>query len=244
MRMNLTEMAKMRGCSPALILKFVRAKNVAPVGRRGKAALYDADAEPLRSYLAKNAAAPAQSAVPPVAPASQKPPQRPAERPDKNTPLNSEILKILESKDEFADPSALLFSQSLTIAMQNDDAALLLQMVEKLTRERVRAELSKAELNLRQAKEQIAVERANLLKLETQIRRGEYIPLESLRTLVAKIAAVHSGQLHILGDKLADALVGVVKSGGGRDAVKRLLDEECYNVSANIVRELNAFLNS
>jgi hypothetical protein len=248
MRKNLTELAEMCGCSVPAVLKYIRGHGVEAVGKRGKAMLYETDAEPLHSYIGKRGSAPARlptGATPTreaVAGNEKALRHKPPAVVEADTPLNAEVRKLLTRQSVDVDPSAFLFRQALSFAVDNHDGALLSRLVEMVTRERLREELKNVEVRKQAAIEQIAVEKANRLKLENGIRRGEYISLDALKALVGKLSAVHSGQLHILGEKLAETLIGVVQGGGGHEEVKRLMDAEMYNVSANIVRELESFL--
>ena len=233
MNKTCAEISRIMGVSKQAVNAFIIKNKIQPAGMKGKYKTYHVDKEPLASYLAKN--------KPPSEPSET--PETPADTASEKTEAARSILKPLNNllagkMPPGSRPAEFLFAKAVKIAEKNDDPILFLKMAQLADKEdrdeTVRLQMIKTE----QAKEQIATERANKLKIENEIQTGFYLEKSVVKTLFGRVYAVHTSVLTPLPLKLSDMIDALPPSPDRRARIHRMIDNEIYAALETIQRLL------
>ena len=244
------EIAKLRGVTRGAVTLYIQEKAIQPSGMKGKLKTYDVEAEPLASYLAAGFAranrpppGPAlPSLVPEVKPAPSK---RKADAPAASSkipkPLNDLLAGRLPSGRK---PSAEFYLKALAIAESNKDAALLFKLGQMADKEDKDELYQLQMLKTEQAKEQMALEKADRMKLENDIRPGQFMDKAAVKLVFGQIYAVDSSVLMPLGLKLADMINALPPGPDRRNKIQELIDNEIYAALESKKRLLADFIQA
>ena len=228
-----SEIARLKGVSKQAVNNFIIKNNIQPAGMKGKYPTYNCSAEPIASYLAKNNPPnPPQSPETTADTASEKT-EAAARRISK--PLNDLLAGKMPTGQK---PAAFFYAETIKLAKENKDPALYLKLAQIADREdsneKVRLQMIKTEL----AKEQIATERANKLKIENDIQTGFYLEKSVVKTLFGRVYAVHTSVLTPLPLKLSDMIDALPPSPDRRARIHKMIDNEIYAALETIQRLL------
>jgi len=227
------EIAKLKGVSRQAANDFILKNNVAPSGKKGKYPTYDIAKEPLKSYLAKR----------------QKPPPVPDEQPDTAQPSRNTEAAVRRVSKPLNDllagkmpdgvrPAAYFYSEAYKIAVQNQDAGLLAKLAQVAHKEDADEAVHLQMIKTEQAKEQIAQERAERLKIENKIRLEQYLEKSVVKVLFGRVYAVHTSVLTSMPLKLSDTINALPPSPDRRAKIHKLIDDEIYSALEMIKRIL------
>ncbi|MCL2293243.1 MAG: hypothetical protein FWC36_00015, partial [Spirochaetes bacterium] len=97
-------------------------------------------------------------------------------------------------------------------------------------------------LKTEQAKEQIAQEKAERLKIENEIKKGMYLEHEKVKLLFGRVYAIHTSVLMPLGLKLSDTINALPEGPGRRGKIQQLVDDEVFSALGSIKRLLVEFV--
>ena len=238
----MAEIARLRKVSRAAVNDFLKTNKIPPAGKKGKLPLYDCSREPLASYLAGKKKPPEKTA--PLKPEKKAaPPEK--KKPPKNTkkyelPLN-DILAM--NIGEGGKISAAFYNEALQMARENKDATLIFKLAAAADKE-AKDETIREQMRLtEQAKEKIALEQAEKLRIENDIRRGGYIELKKVKILYGRICAIHSGILMPLSLKLSSMLATVPEGKEKEITMRKLIDSEIYAALGSIQKLVVDFID-
>jgi len=219
------EIAHLKGCSRQAVQKFIDRNGVGPSGKKGKLLLYDCSKEPLAGYLAEKNTG------------QEKTPDPESMKIFK--PLNDLLAgKVPDGKKA----SSYFYLKAFELAKKNEDAALLAKLGQVADKED-RDELYQQQMmKTEQAKERIAIEKAERLKIENDIRRGEYMDRALVKLLFGKIYAVHTSMIIPLGLKIADMLDALEPGPGRRNTMQEIIDSEHFAALESIKKLLVDFV--
>jgi hypothetical protein len=246
------EIARMKGVSRKAVNFFISKHTITPAGKKGKLETFDTAAEPMASYIsgkrrqtkggAVKPTSPKSASPAPSVPALETPDPPPDSRPESKTPPDQvKITKPLNDllKGRIPDgqkPSAAFYMKAMLIAEQNKDAAMLFklgQIADKEDRDEI---LQSQMLLTERAKEQIAQEKAERLKIENDIRRGMYMDRDTVKMVFGRFYAVHTSQLQPLGLKLADTIDSIKPGPDRHFKIQKLIDDEIFSALQSIQR--------
>jgi len=236
------EIAKIKNCTRQAANDFLKKNKISPSGKKGKYPSYDVGKKPLASYLAAKDKdrAPAGSKR-----AGMREIPRPS--PPKNAaavrriskPLNDLVAGITPPGQK---PAAFFYDEALKIAKKNQDAALYFKLGQIAAKEDADEQLRSQALKTEQAKEQIAQEKAERLKIENDIRKEMYMEIEKVKILFGRVYAAHTSILTPLSLKLSSMLAAVPQGNKKEATIKKLIDDEIFAALESIQRTLVGFI--
>ena len=244
------EIARLKGATRVEVSRFIKKHGIQPSGAKGKLKTYETSVDPLASYLAdiplKKKSEPKDIAPFPVP--KKKNPEPPAS-PIADTAVPAKISKPLNDllKDRIPSgrkPSAVFYLKALDIAEKNQDAALLFKLGQIADKEDKDEIYQQQMLKTEQAKEQIAQEKAERLKIENEIRRGQYMDKPTVKLLFGKTYAIHTSVLIPLGLKMADMLDALPPGPGRRNKMQEMIDNEMFSALETIKKLLVSFVQT
>jgi ssDNA-specific exonuclease RecJ len=135
-------------------------------------------------------------------------------------------------------PSSEFYLKAMSLAEKNQDAAMLFklgQIADKEDRDEI---IQRQMIKTEQAKEQIAQEKAERLKIENEIRRGTYMDREAVKSAFGKFYSVHTSQLQPIGLKLSDLIDSIPPGKDRRFKIQKLIDDEIFSALGSIQRAM------
>jgi hypothetical protein len=93
-----------------------------------------------------------------------------------------------------------------------------------------------------QAKKKQEQEKAEKLIIENELRRGQYVSREKVKTLFGRVFAVHSNILQPLSLKLSSMLAAVPPGDKKEATMKKMIEDEIYAALGSIQRLLIEFV--
>jgi len=237
------EIAKLKGVSRQAANDFILKNNVAPSGKKGKYPTYDTAKEPLKSYLAKRQKPPLEPDEPQTAPELSEE-QEAALEPSAAAynripqPINNIYARIAPGRKA----SEILIAEAISIARKNGDAAALSRIGKDAAKEEADEIFYKQALKTEQAKEQIAQERAERLRIENEIKKGGYLEKSTVKLIFGKQYAIDTSVLIPLGLKLADIINALPPSPDRRNKIQKLIDDEVFSALETKKRLLADFI--
>jgi len=235
-----SEIARIKGVSRPAISKYIARNNIQPAGKKGKLPLYDCSAEPLASYLAatQKPKSPPHSnptALPETSAKSKK--SKKAKKYDR--PLNDILATGI---GEGGSLSAAFYTEALQMAREAKDATLIFKLGVAADKE-AKDEVIREQMRLtEQAKEKIALERAEHLKIENDIKKGYYVLREAVKVLFGRVYAVHTSVLTSIGLKLSDLIDALPPGSGRRGKIRKFIDNEIFSALETIQRLLIEYI--
>ena len=230
------EIARQKGVTKQAVNNFILKNAIPHAGMKGKYKTYHTDEEPLASYItAKNKSL-------------DEPPETSADTAPEKTKAARRILKPLNNllADQMpagSKPAEFLYAQAIKLAKENKDPALYLKLAQIADREdsneTVRLQMIKTE----QAKEQIATERAERLRIENEIKRGGYMDKDTVKLIFGKQYAIDTSVLQPLGLKLADMINSLPPSPDRRNKIQDMIDNEIFQALESKKRLLQEFIS-
>jgi len=246
MNKTATEIAKIRQCSRQAVKIFLDKNKIKPTGKKGKYPTYDCAKEPLAKYIiGKNIEI-----------------KKPAEQDTAGIDIksllgekqteNNAVQKISKPLNDLLagrvpngqKPAAMFFAEALKLAKENKDATLYFKLGQIAAKEDSEEELRLQALKTEQAKEQIAQEKAERLKIENEIRRGMYIENEKVKIIFGRLYAVDTGVLMSLGLKVSDMINALPQGNNRRDKIQKIIDDEIFAALESKKRILKEFVES
>jgi len=220
------EIAVMKGVSSQAANKFILKNGIEPSGMKGKYKTYDCTREPLAGYLADAV----KTEPPPPSPTVTSDPDVTAEIPKAITefipkPLND----IFADKIPGKKASEILLSKAVQYAMEHKDVAALARLGQYADKKEMDEILYRQTMETERAKEAIARGRAERIRLENEIRRGEYMEKAAVKMIFGRQYAVDTSVLHPLGLKLADMIDALPPGPDRRGKVQKLIDDEIFS---------------
>jgi hypothetical protein len=99
------------------------------------------------------------------------------------------------------------------------------------------------DLDIEEANRLEKIEKVMKLRVETAAKRGELVSRESMHEVFAKFYAVHTGQLHPLGDKVAQDVCAVFGDPDETKAaqVREVIDKQVFQALQHIQRLMDDF---
>jgi hypothetical protein len=125
-------------------------------------------------------------------------------------------------------PAELCFANAIAYAQANKDPAMYLKLAQIAAKEEADEAVRLQMLKTEEAKEQIAQEKAARLKIENELRRGQYIDKAVVKLLWGKNYAVDTSVLMPLGLKLADTITALPESADRRNKIQEIIDNEIF----------------
>jgi len=241
-----SEIAKLKGVSKQAVNDYIRKNTIQPAGKKGNYPTYDCSKKPLSSYLA--AASPsAKNQKPPEPPktptASASPPSPPQAAEEAVRRISKPLNRFLAGQMEPGDkPAEYLFGKALELAQTNRDATLYFKLGQIATKEENDETIRLQALETEKAKEQIARGRAERIKLENSIRRGQYMDKAVIKLIFGKQYAIDTSVLIPLGLKLADMINALPPSPDRRKKIQELIDDEVFAALESKKRILADFI--
>lgn len=247
MKKTQAEIARIKKVTRAAVNDFLKTNKIAPAGKKGKLHLYDCDAEPLYSYLhgkKKPLEKPPEKKAKAAKPAPEK---KSAPTPDKKPQASDKFSKPLNAllADKMPDGkkvSTYLYMKAFEEATKNGDAALLAKLAQLADKEDREEQYNLQMLKTAQAQEQIAIEKAERMKIENDIVKGRYIELEKAKILFGRVYATHTAILTPLDLKLADTIDSIPPGEGRRGKIAALIKSEIYAALGSVQRLLSDFV--
>jgi hypothetical protein len=242
------EIARLKGVSRKAVNFFISKHAILPAGRKGKLETFDTTAEPMASYIAgkrsqvKNDTQSAPIPETPKPPPDNRPEPKPSADQVKITkPLNDLLKGRIPAGQK---PSAAFYMKAMMIAEANKDAAMLFklgQIADKEDRDEI---MQRQMLLTEKAKEEIAQEKAELMKIENNIRRGMYMSKDIIKMVFGRFYAVHTSQLQPLGLKLADTIDSIEEGTNRHFKIQKLIDDEIFSALQNIQRLMTDWIKT
>ena len=156
-------------------------------------------------------------------------------------PLNEVLRRGIGASGKL---SAEFYKEALEMARLHQDATILVKLGQIADKED-RDELVEQQMSITAAaKEKIAEERAERLRIENDIKRGAYVDRSSVKLVMSRVYAVHTGQLQPIGLKLADHIDSIPPSPDRRFKIQKEIDKEVYNALSSIQRILIEWLTT
>ena len=177
---------------------------IQPAGKKGKYPLYDCSKEPLASYLAKDQKPPKPG--PPDTPTTSaiKPPPNAKAAASR---ILKPLINLLAGKmPPGSKATKFFYARAAELAKENGDPALYLKLAQIAAKEDADEIIRLQAIKTEQAKEQIAQERAERLRIENEIKHGGYMDRVTVKTLFGRVYAVHTSVLTPLSLKLSDMI--------------------------------------
>jgi hypothetical protein len=244
MNKTLSEISRIKGCTRQAVNDFLKKNKIQPSGKKGKLPLYDCSQEPLATYLSVKPMTANQKMPPLLQPDqpdsdSSNPPKAEAAATQIYKPLNALLAgKILPGQK----PSSVFYAEAVSLAKKNQDAALLFKLGQIADKED-RDELYQLQmLKTEQAKENIAIERAERMKIENDIKKGMYLELEKVKIFFGRICAVHTSILQPLSLKLSSMLAAMPEGSQKELTIKKIIDGEIDSTLGSIKNLLIDFI--
>ena len=228
MNKTCAEIARLKKCSRQAVNNFIARNKIQPSGKKGKLWQYDCSKEPLAGYIAVQGGAERETddTLPPEPTRIFK-------------PLNDLLAgKVPPGKKA----SSFFYLKAVEIADKNKDAALLAKLGQVADKEDRDEIYQQQMLKTEQAKESIAIAKAERLKLENDIKRGQYMDKSTVKLLFGKTYAVHTGVLIPLGLKLADMIDALPPSPGRRSKIQEMIDVEMFSALETIKQLIIEFV--
>jgi hypothetical protein len=245
------EIARLKGVTRKAVNFFITNHGIMPAGRKGKLETFDTASEPMASYIAGKRGQAIGNAAPPMPPppAAAGPPEQgaspeppPGKQPKTRAPADQ--VKITKPLNDLLKgrippgqkPSAAFYMKAMLIAETNKDAAMLFklgQIADKEDRDEI---MQRQMLLTEKAKEEIAQEKAERMKIENNIRRGMYMDKDIVKMVFGRFYAVHTSQLQPMGLKLADMIDSIKPGPERRFKIQKLIDDEIFSALQNIQR--------
>jgi len=239
-----TDIAKMKGVTKQALNTYIKTQGIQPVGMRGKYKTYDAEAEPLASYKrsGRGRPAPKHKKVPLELPELKPAPKTAQEKIKRiSKPLNDLLAGQMPPGRK---PAAFFYAEALKLAKENSDAGLLFKLGQIAAKEDADEALQIQALKTEQAKEQIAQEKAERLKIENDLRRGLYMDRSTVKMIFGQMYAIDTNILAPLGQKLADMLDALPAEPERRIKIQEMIDAEIYAALENKKRVMIDFVIS
>jgi len=238
------EIARLAGATRLVVSRFIAKHDIKPSGKEGKLRLYDCAAEPLAAYLGAKPNQPA----PALADIHNKPSAKTTPHQKSDTavrrvskPLNDMVAGITKPGQK---PAELFFAEALKLAKAYQDAGLYFKLGQIAAKEDADEALRLQALKTEQAKEQIAQERAERLRIENDIKRSFYMEKAMIKLIFGKQYAIDSNIFMPLGLKLADMIDALPASAGRRTKIQKLIDDEVYSALESKNRLLEEYIES
>jgi hypothetical protein len=229
-----SEIARLKKVSPAAIDKFFSKHDIPAAGKKGKLLTFDCDKEPLKSYLEGRR----QKADPP---AETAPPKEP--KPEAARKITKPLNDLLSGKmPPGRSPPSWFYAKAMKMAEDNGDAGLMTKLGQIAAKEIQDEAVQQQMIETEKAKEQIAIEKAERLKIENAIRRGLYMELSAVKLLMGRVYSVHTSTLQPLGLKLSSALAAIPDGPKKEFQIKELIDIEVYSALGTIQKHLIEYL--
>ena len=240
MNKTCAEISRLKQCSRQAVSKFITSNKIQPAGKKGKYPLYDCSKEPLASYLA------AGDNKPPRHGPSETP-ETAAPKPQNTKTAARRILKPLNNllADKMppgSKPAEFFYARAAELAKENEDPALYLKLAQIASKEDTDETIRLQAIKTEQAKEQIAQERAERLRIENEIKRGGYMDRATVKTLFGRVYAVHTSVLTPMGLKLSDMINALPQSPDRRNKIQAMVDNEIFSALETIQRLLIEYI--
>ena len=237
------EISRLKNCSRQAVKDFISRNDIQPAGQKGKYPTYDCTAEPLASYLGAKFK-PAASTFPDVPKSSAKTasnPKNDAAIRRVSKPLNNLVAGITKPGQK---PAELFFAEALKIAKANQDAGLYFKLGQIAAKEEADEAVQLQAIKTEQAKEQIAQEKAERLRLENEISRGDYMAKTIVKLIFGKYFSIDSSVINPLGLKLSDVIDALPPSPTRRAKIQKLLDDEIFAAQENKSKLMEKYIGS
>jgi hypothetical protein len=229
-----SEIARLKGVSKQAVNNFILKNAIPPAGKKGKYDTYDCTAEPLAAYIAaKTKPPPEPSETPEIS--THSPPQTHEAARRISKPLNDLLAGKMPTGQK---PAAFFYAEALKLAKENQDASLYFKLGQIAAKEDADETIRLQAIKTEQAKEQIAQERANKLKIENEIQTGFYLEKSVVKTLFGRVYAVHTSVLTPLGLKLSDMINSLPPTTDRRNKIQAMVDNEIFSALETIQRLL------
>jgi hypothetical protein len=238
-----SEMAKIKHVSKQAVDAFISKHGIQPAGKKGKYPTFDMSTEPLASYIAEKRKPSPPPAAPPDAPPEPEIPLLPLEMPsdpppetlsaaeDQSRRISKPLNDLLAGKlGPGKKPAAYFYAEALKIARDNKDAALLFKLAAVADKENRDEAIALQAIETEKAKEKYAVERAERIRIENEIRRSRYMDKGTVKIVFGRSYAVDTSVLMPLGLKLADTIDAIPPGPNRRNIIQELIDKEIFGV--------------
>jgi hypothetical protein len=252
------DIARMKGVGRHAVNVFVEKHGIEPAGKKGKLKTYDIAAEPLASYISGKVKklmtapkSPPTGKNPKPAPAASPPPtekkKSAGKKIGKEKPPADKMIKkyemplnqILSAKiGNSGELSAAFYQEALEMARESKDATLIFKLAAAADKEAkdsiLREQMQQTEI----AREKIAIEKANALRIRNELETGIYIKRETVKKLFGRVYAVHTSALQPLGLKLASILAAIPAGENREVTMQKFIDNEIFSALESIQRIL------
>ena len=218
------EIARLCNVSRQAVDNFIRKHKIIPTGKKGKLKTYDCTQEPLAAYL-KERSQPSEnsSTIQPQTLTPKKNSNKEIKRISK--PLNDLLAGRVKPGQK---PAEVFFDEAWKLAKKNGDAMLFFKLGQIASKEDNDEAICHQAIKTEQEKEQIAQEKAERLRIENEIRRGEYMGRATVKLLWGKNYAVDTSILQPIGQKLADTIDALPAGVDRRKKIQAIIDNEIY----------------
>jgi hypothetical protein len=223
MNKTCAEISKLKKVSRQAVNNFIQKNTIQPIGMKGKYPLFDCAKEPLASYLAKTKPPPEPSETPEISTHSPPPNTKTARRLSK--PLNDLLSGRVPTGRK---PAEYFYYEAYDLAKKNQDPALFLKLAQIAAKEDADETIRLQAIKTEQARESIAIEKAERLKIENEIKRGGYIDRDTVKLIFGKQYAIDTSVLQPLGLKLADMINSLPPSPDRRNKIQDMIDNEIF----------------
>jgi hypothetical protein len=232
-----SELARIKHVSKQAVDVFISKNGIQPAGKKGKYHTFDASQEPLAAYLntAKRCRRPPPLAPPPEPDATPLPIETPpAPEPETAVAANTRTGRISKPLNDLLagklepgrKPAAYFYDEALKIAKANQDAALLFKLAAVADKENRDEAIALQAIETEKAKEKFAIEKAERIRIENEIRRGQYMDKSVVKIIFGRNYAIDTSVLMPLGLKLADTIDAIPPGPNRRNIIQELIDQE------------------
>ncbi|MDR2923419.1 MAG: hypothetical protein LBU85_08785 [Treponema sp.] len=247
------DIAKVRNVSRQAVNNYILKNSIKPSGMKGKYPTYDCTKNPLAAYLSAGRPRQQGQSEPetPVFLQSPAPPEQ-LEKDSPFSPSKAETSRRISKPlndllagriGESGKLSAAFYDEALRMARESRDATLIFKLAVAADREE-KDEIIREQMRLtEQGKEKIALERAERLKIENDIRKGMYLEREKVKLIFGRVFAVHTSILRPLSLKLSSMIAAVPEGDKKEATIKRIIDDEIFTAMGSIQRLLIEFID-